>query len=68
MQITEFSGDLKKEYPNNEESVLSDIKIGMKEPAEEIVIKTSDSLEMAELNPDPVPDSHQDKEDIDSEK
>ena len=42
---TEFSGDHKKEEPNNEERVLSEIKVaGMEEP---------DNLEMAELNPDP---------------
>ena len=40
----------------------------MEEPAEENVIKTSDNLEMADLNPDPVRDSDQDEEDIDSEK
>ena len=50
---TEFSGDHKKEDPNNEERVLSEIKVaGMEEPAEENVTKTSDNLEMAELNPD----------------
>ena len=50
---TEFSGDHRKEEPNNEERVLSEIKVaGMEEPAEENVIKTSDNLEMAELNPD----------------
>ena len=32
----------------------------MEEPAEENVTKTSDNLEMAELNPDPVP--YQDEE------
>ena len=64
---TEFSGDHKKEEPNNKKNVLSEIKIaGMEEPAQENVIKTSDNLEMADLNPDPVPDSDQDKEDIDS--
>ena len=42
---TEFSGDHKKEEPNNEERVLSEIKVaGMEKP---------DNLEMAELNPDP---------------
>ena len=42
---TEFSGDHKKELPNNEESDLRAIKVaGMEEP---------DNLEMAELNPDP---------------
>ena len=51
---TEISGDHKKEDPNNEERVLSEIKVaGMEKPAEENVTKTSDNLEMAELNPDP---------------
>ena len=51
---TEFSGDHKKEEPNNEERVLSEIKVaGMEEPAEENVTKTTDNLEMVELNPDP---------------
>ena len=50
---TEFSGDHKKEKPNNEERVLSEIKVaGMEKPAEENVTKTSDNLKMAELNPD----------------
>ena len=66
---TEFSGDLKKEDPNKEERVLSEIKIaGTEEPAEENMTKTSDNLEMADLNPDPVPDADQDEEDIDGEK
>ena len=57
---TKFSGDHKKE-----KSLLSEIKIaGIEEPAEENVTKTSDNLEMAELNPDPVPDLDQDEEDI----
>ena len=60
---TEFSGDHKKEETNNEESVLSEIKVaGMEEPAVKIVTKTSDNLEMAELNPDPVPNADQDEE------
>ena len=47
-----FSGDHKKEELNNEERVLSEIKIaGMEEPAEENL--TSDNLEMAELTPAP---------------
>ena len=51
---TGFSGDNKKEEPNNEERVLSEIKVaGMEKPAEENVTKTTDNLEMAELNPDP---------------
>ena len=51
---TKFSGDHKKEDPNNEEKVLGEIKVaGMEEPAEENVTKTTDNLEMAELNPDP---------------
>ena len=55
---TEFSGDHKKEKPNNEERVLSEIKVaGMEEPAEENVTKTSDNLEMDELTPAPVPKS-----------
>ena len=42
---TEFLGDHKKEDPNNEERVLSKIKVaGMEEP---------DNLEMAELDPAP---------------
>ena len=53
---TKFSGDHKKE-----KSLLSEIKIaGIEEPAVENVTKTSDNLEMAELTPDPVPDSDQD--------
>ena len=59
---TEFSGDHKKEDPNNEEC---EIKIdGMEEPAEENVIKTSENLEMDELTRDPVADTDQDEEDI----
>ena len=61
---TKFSGDHKKEDPNNEESVLSEIKIKiaeMEEPAEENMTKTSDNLEMDELNPFPVPDADQDE-------
>ena len=63
--VTEFSGDHKKEDPNNEERVLSEIKIaGMEEPAEENMTKTSDNLEMADLTPGPDPDLDQDEEDI----
>ena len=55
---TEFSGDHKKEDPNNEEC---EIKIdGMEESAEENVIKISENLEMADLTLAPVPDSDQD--------
>ena len=67
---TKFSGDHKKEDPNNEESVLSEIKIKideMEEPAEENMTKTSDNLKMDELNP-AVPDSDEDEEDIDREQ
>ena len=65
----EFSGDHKKEDPKNEGIVLNEIKIdGMEEPEEEDVTKTSDNLEMAELNPAPVPDSDQDEEDIDIDR
>ena len=67
---TKFSGDHKKEDPNNEESVLSEIKIKiaeMEEPAEENMTKTSDNLKMDKLNP-AVPDSDQDEEDIDREQ
>ena len=63
---TKFSGDHKKE-----KSLLSEIKIaGIEEPAVENVTKTSDNLEMAELNSGPVPDLDQDGEDIniDAEK
>ena len=55
-------GKYENEDPNKEESVLSEIKIaGMEEPAGKIVTKTSDNLEMDELNPDPVPDADQDE-------
>ena len=50
--------DHKKEAPNNEKRVLSEIKVaGMEEPVEENVTKTSDNLEMDELTPAPVPES-----------
>ena len=56
-------GKYEKEDTNKEESVLCEIKIaGMEEPAVKIVTKTSDNLEMAELNPDPVPNADQDEE------
>ena len=55
-------GKYENEDPNKEESVLSEIKIaGMEEPAGKNVTKTSDNLEMDELNPDPVPDADQDE-------
>ena len=61
---TKFSGDHKKE-----KSLLSEIKIAeIEEPAVENVTKTSDNLEMAELTPDPVPDSDQEDININGEK
>ena len=43
---TEFSGYYKKEDSNNEERVLSEIKIaGIEEPEEKNVTKTSDNLD-----------------------
>ena len=52
-----ISGDHKKE-----KSLLSEIKIaGIEELEGENVTKTSDNLEMADLNLAPVPDSDQDK-------
>ena len=51
--FTEFLGILKKEDPNNEENVLSEIKIDEKE---EPVGKNvpSDNLEMSDMSPDSI--------------
>ena len=67
-ETCKLSGDHKKEDPNNKKSVLSEIKIGVIEELEgENVTKTPDNLEMADLNPAPVPDSDADEEDINME-
>ena len=64
--FTEFLGILKKEDPNNEENVLSEIKIsGKEEPAGKNV--TSDNLEMSDLSSDSITEKNQEEGDSDPE-
>ena len=59
-----FSEVLKKEDTNNEEDVLTEIKIaGKEEPAGTNM--TSDILEMSDLSPDSIPEKNQDEGDSD---
>ena len=64
--FTEFLGILKKEDPNNEENVLSEIKIDEKE---EPVGKNvpSDNLEMSDLSSDSISEKNQEEGDSDPE-
>ena len=62
--FTEYLGILKKADPNNEENVLTEIKIaGKEEPAGTNV--TSDNLGMSNLSPDSIPEKNQDEGDSD---
>ena len=64
--FTEFSGFLKKEDPNNEENVLSEIKIDeKKEPVGKNV--PSDNLEMSDLSSDSITEKNQEEGDSDPE-
>ena len=65
--VTKFSGVLKKEDPNNEENVLSEIKIAGKEDPSGTNMTSSDNLDMSDLSPDSIPEKNQDEGDSDPE-